>query len=493
MKYLSLLLIFIAFNATSQNITGEVYLDTLLVSNAEIKNMRSLKTTSTNEVGKFIIKAKIGDKIRITHPLAFPSTIEIKNLDDLKIQLVYELNELDEVEVKTIKSNMKKINRPKPEIIRTAFGPLNIRSTGYATTYFNKEQILDFVAFTLPEALIGRVPGYQYIPGEGVILRNNFSLSGGGSANYALWDIDGALIKGEPPLIDPKFVDNILIIRSGSGTVKYGTQGSGGVIVVNTLDYDINEKQSYTKLGKYEITHEDGTLSFEDINKILEEDAIDLSQLRYLSAVYQNKGDNELALKINRLVLSKSPENILSIRSLADSYNRMGKTYEAFNAYKSYLDKNRDINNKSYDIIYNDMQALYNSLSSVEKSKLNFNSESEYTTDNLKKSRIVLEWSVPNELCFIEIVDAQNNKYKIQLGNKFDDNNKVQEFFVDDNIADGLKVNLIITDEKNIDGYLKVQIYNDWPMASSIPDTKIYRLSNMKRSNYELLAFDSDS
>jgi len=483
MKYLSILLIFIAFSATSQNITGEVYLDTLLVSNAEIKNMRSLKTTSTNEVGKFRIKAKIGDKLKITHPLAFPAMVKVNTLDDLTIKLIYELNELDEVEVKAIKSNMKKLNRPKPEIVRTAYGPLNIRATGYATTYFNKEQIQDFVAFTLPEALMGRVPGYQYIPGVGALLRGNF----------ALWDIDGALIKGEPPYIDPNFVNNILIIRSPAGTVKYGTQGSGGIIVVNTLDYDINEKQSYTKLGKYEITHEDGTLSFEDINKILEEDAIDLSQLRYLSAVYQNKGDDELALKINRLVLSKSPENILSIRSLADSYNRMGKTYEAFNAYKSYLDKNIDINNKSYDIIYNDMQALYNSLSSVEKSNLNFNSESEYTTDNLKKSRIVLEWSVPNELCFIEIVDAQNNKYKIQLGNKFDENNKVQEFFVDDNIADGLKVNLIITDEKNIDGYLKVQIYNDWPNASNIPDTKIYKLSNMKRSNYELLAFDSDS
>jgi len=490
MNYLKYVLLLFVCNAVSQNLSGVVYLNDNLVSNAKVVNQRTSETTTTNEEGLFMIRAEIGDKLEISHPLAFPTKVKVKNLEKLEVKLVYELNELDEVEVKTIKSNMKKINRPKPQIIRTAYGPINIRATGYATTYFNKEQIQRFVAFNLQDALIGRVPGYSYIPGQGVILRNNLSLSG--SANFALWDIDGVLFKGEPPLIDPNFVENILIIRSPAGTVKYGTQASGGVIVVNTLDYDINEKKTYTKLGKYEISHEDGTLSFEDLSEILEKESIDLDQLRYLSSVYQNKGDNDLALKINRLVLSKSPKSVLSIRALADSYNRLGKTYEAFNAYKSYLDKNRDIKNKSYDIVYNDMQALYNDLSSEEKLKINFNTNSANTTDNIKKSRIVLEWSVPNELCFIEIVDAENNKYKIQLGNRFDENNKVQELFVDESIADGLKINLIITEEKTIDGYLKLQVYKNWPNASSIPETKIYKLSNMKRSNYELMAFESD-
>ena len=199
---------------------------------------------------------------------------------------------------------------------------------------------------------MGRIPIINSVTNQGVILRNG---------RYALWDIDGMLFQGLPPYIDTRLIESIHVIPGGAGTVMYGSRGVGGVIVVNTINYRSKIYRTYHPRLKY-LNPDKIDLPYkqENISKIFNTE-INSDSLRLMSFIYKNNNNN-LALRINRWLLAKEPNNIKSYRDVAESLLQLNKKNEAWNLYKIFLLKKiNEIDKSSFDIIYHDMERFYHS------------------------------------------------------------------------------------------------------------------------------------
>jgi hypothetical protein len=239
-----------------------------------------------------------------------------------------------------------------------------------------------------------------------------------------------------------------------------------------------------SKLNTHSINGDDSILGLDLLYGLVENDTIDINRLRYLSLRYQENEETDLALRLNRFIASIDTDNISSIRALADSYLKKKGKIQALNVYTSFLDSKQNLNEKNYNIMYNDMLHIYNDLSYDEKQNVNLKMTN--NNENLRQTRIVFEWSVPNELLFIELVDAKNKSLKMQLGDGFDDSNKAEEFFIH-NSGENLKLNLSLAEKKELEGFLKMTIYKNWLSNKNTPEIKVFDLSSIEKLNYELL------
>jgi len=478
MKYLKYVLAFFVCNAIAQDFTGYTFVDKDLVSGVEVLNETTLESTFSDDKGKFVINAEIGHKLKFVHKLVKEKSIEIKDNQVLKVFLKQNSNYINEVVVEG--SNFQYTpsrQNDRPKYIESAFGPIKVKSSGHSTTYIGKEKLKTFNGISLQRALSGRVSNYNSVSGEGVYLGRN--------SDFAVWDIDGSIFQGQPPFIDLGLVEEVYIIRSLSAVVKYGTIARGGIIIVRTLLSDnLRDSKNSQKLDKYEINNDD-IISTDNLYSLVEEDTLNSKVLRYISLKYQLKGEDELALRLNRFIASKDSENISSIRSLAGSYLNRNNRIQALNVYRAFLERNPDLNEKSYDIVYNDMLHIYKNLSYIEKQSMNL--EMINNQDKLPDTRIVFEWSAPNEILLVEFKDTKNKSLKSQLGDAFNNNLKAEEYFVHNEGNEKIKLNLSLAEKKQIDGYLKVTIYNNWLSNKNSPEIKVYDLSRINENNYELL------
>jgi hypothetical protein len=91
-------------------------------------------------------------------------------------------------------------------------------------------------ATTLADVIIGKFPGVKVEGGNTTNSRTRFVIRGGGMSinnpTYAIFDIDGQIYTEYPTFIDPQNIRSILILKSMNATNKYGSQGSGGAIVI---------------------------------------------------------------------------------------------------------------------------------------------------------------------------------------------------------------------------------------------------------------------
>lgn len=91
-------------------------------------------------------------------------------------------------------------------------------------------------ATTLADVIIGKFPGVKVEGGNTTNSTTRFVIRGGGmSINnpaYAIFDIDGQIYTEYPSFIDPQNIRSLVILKSMNATNRYGSQGSGGAIVI---------------------------------------------------------------------------------------------------------------------------------------------------------------------------------------------------------------------------------------------------------------------
>lgn len=302
---LKLFFLFSTWNLFSEQISGYVYYNQKPISDVNILIKNSFHSTTSDENGKFTLDVNIGDIIVFSHVVAETKEIKVNNFNSIKIKLKQKLNNLDEVKITSVN---KKLKKDKTQKVYTAFGTINLRGVGYRVYSINIQDIRNSAA-ELPQTLMGRIPIINSVTNQGVILRNG---------RYALWDIDGMLFQGLPPYIDTRLIESIHVIPGGAGTVMYGSRGVGGVIVVNTINYRSKINRTYHPRLKY-LNPDKIDLPYkqENISKIFNTE-INSDSLRLMSFIYKNNNNN-LALRINRWLLAKEPNNIKSYRDVAES------------------------------------------------------------------------------------------------------------------------------------------------------------------------------
>ena len=475
---LKLFFLFSTWNLFSEQISGYVYYNQKPISDVNILIKNSFHSTTSDENGKFTLDVNIGDIIVFSHVVAETKEIKVNNFNSKKIKLKQKLNNLYEVKITSVNKELKK---DKTQKVYTAFGTINLRGVGYRVYSINIQDIRNSAA-ELPQTLMGRIPIINSVTNQGVILRNG---------RYALWDIDGMLFQGLPPYIDTRLIESIYVIPGGAGTVMYGSRGVGGVIVVNTINYRSKINRTYHPRLKY-LNPDKIDLPYkqENISKIFNTE-INSDSLRLMSFIYKNNNNN-LALRINRWLLAKEPNNIKSYRDVAESLLQLNKKNEAWNLYKIFLLKKiNEIDKSSFDIIYHDMERFYHSFGMKKIIGKGFESQKKIFKNYKNETRIVFEWTVPNEMIAIEILNPKNELIKLQLGNNFNENSRIEEIFIDETLKGNWVLNLSILGENlDLKGYLKVTIYKNWIFANSNPpEAKIFFLENLDLSKYKLINF----
>ena len=88
---------------------------------------------------------------------------------------------------------------------------------------------------SLVDALSNRIPGARKITdrygNKNLMLRGRQSFKTAG--DEVLWDIDG-IIYSNPPILNINQVKYVEVLKGLAATNKYGSEGAGGVIIVQT-------------------------------------------------------------------------------------------------------------------------------------------------------------------------------------------------------------------------------------------------------------------
>lgn len=175
--------------------------------------------TSSDEKGKFSIKADYGDKIAFTfvgyEPVEY---LVVESQIDLQIELKELSSEIDEVVVVGLGAQQRKIS-----------------SVGAITTVDVKE--LQSPAPSISNLLGGRAAGVISMQASGEPGQNiaDFWVRGigtFGANSSALVLIDG--LEGDLNTIDPADVESFSILKDASATAVYGVRGANGVVLVTT-------------------------------------------------------------------------------------------------------------------------------------------------------------------------------------------------------------------------------------------------------------------
>jgi hypothetical protein len=475
MKTLKFILLFLTFNLASQETTGFVYNNGNPISNVNIFIKDSNIGTLSDENGQFTLEIKNGDIIILSHLSMHTKQLKINKLENIKINLDAKVTLLDEINLKSSKTN----NNWDREYIQTAYGKLNPRSAGFAIYSFNKEDIENFVALNVPDALVGRVPGYT-LTSEGAILR-------GGA--FAAWDIDGVVFNDLPTFLDISTVESIHVIKSSAFSVMYGPKGYGGVIVINTFKNSTLKafKKSYPQL--YFVKEKEIELpnKGKEVSEMIKESRDDLDNLRLMAYIYKSRGDINSALRIYRLILAYEPNNFISYRDIAASLLETNEKNKAWDIYKTFIQENREDINETYSIMFNDIERLYHSNNLKKIIGNEFVSKKNSLNNYKNQTRIVFEWSVPNETLQVEVINPEKQSIELQLGSNFQES-YLEEFFIDETLKGDWELNLSILEGTEVNGYLKITIYRNWILPNKIlPETKFFLLSGTTQTKYKLL------
>ena len=447
----------------SRKITGYVTGNGSLLSNVMVTVKNTSRNTLTDKKGFYNIKAAKGEILVFSHLGLKSMEIIVEDVTrKLDVTLVKDSRMLDEV-----KLNASSTSVGVPDEFDSNYGKVDRKRLGFSSNYLAGEN-LNLGGVDLVDALRGKIPGYQ------VFTMNNQKMvqlrQGGGTA---LWEIDGVLYEGEPPYINLSTIESINVIKSPGSIVRYGTLGTGGVIIVRTLDkaafkekqQRINpssgtnknfykkdavsfETQSYVKpsywdaldrtssseetLERFEkflpVYKENPSFYLDFARELMEEEnnaeaAMDVLSkgrenlfydpvgLKSLAYFYQEQDMDIEALRVYLRVLSLRPEYAQSYRDLASTYRSIGMIENSWNYYMYYLNKVKSLGGSSIgETIYHEMEEIHYRMPKGFRPKEAFVSRTPLK-DVPKDVRLIFEWDNSEAEFEIEFVNPMGQAY----------------------------------------------------------------------------------
>lgn len=192
------------------------------IPNAAVNRLNSFKETETREDGSFVIEARLGDILRCSALFKKPVDVEVTGDSKLNIVMKTDVDLLDEVLL---------IREKERELKNTAFGVKRGKSLGYRAR--SAEQFISGADIDLT-TVMRKIPEISSV-GSGTDF--SFGLRKNRSINSApvLVVVDGVPVtQSILNVINPVDVASITVLNSLASTVRYGSLGTGGVILIET-------------------------------------------------------------------------------------------------------------------------------------------------------------------------------------------------------------------------------------------------------------------
>ncbi len=284
MKNIVLLLFLVSCVGFSQSVTktisGRITDGKNPMENTSVSIEGSAKSTFSDRNGKYSISATVGDVVQYSYQGMKTVKIRIEDVTRiLNIDMVPDIEELEEVTVLgSNRKSQRELSLEYPSnlnIIRTAYGYINAETAPGKIRFMHEEQI-NPVAICILDLLQNEFAGVRvqgnclgaFGPGAGtsrqltnlvggnsnapgvvglaaganaqqtalingrVFIRGNNSIF---NTRSAIFDVDGQIFTDAPIWIDVKNIQRIAILNNFATTTQYGSIGTGGVIVINTI------------------------------------------------------------------------------------------------------------------------------------------------------------------------------------------------------------------------------------------------------------------
>ncbi|MDT8415206.1 MAG: carboxypeptidase-like regulatory domain-containing protein [Flavobacteriaceae bacterium] len=466
-----------------QNLSGQV---TTLGKPLAGVNVRVLDTptgTVTDAQGRYQIQAHSGQILRFSFVGYQTVEVVVDEMNQtLNISLYEAVNNLEEVTVQKERATEPGVTpMGKPAKMETNFGIVDVERAGYAINYVSGEK-LNYAHEFVHRALVGKIPNYKLIDDipPKVVLRGKNSIN---LDNSAIWEIDGVIYTDNPPLINVSDVKEVYVIQGLAGTVKYGTLGAGGVIVVKTKlgdiksnsnhntkktdnytnkDYYQNDALPYNQYTEYEpfylksldslVTAEHIYHAYTESGDNLKADAyygLAVTQklyqefgantyakkitetvrdrhadnpevLKSLAYLLQTEGQYEQSLPIYRKLLALRPDYAQSYRDLANGLVETNGYRQAWKTYMQYLNKTGKLTEAGIDkVVFDEMQNLF----TLHRHELPHKARMEkFDVKEVQQDlRLVFEWNVADAEFELEFVNP--NRQVFSFNHTYRDNN----------------------------------------------------------------------
>ncbi|WP_438422597.1 carboxypeptidase-like regulatory domain-containing protein [Aquimarina macrocephali] len=473
--------------SNTKEISGYVTYNDFPIENVNVIVKDTDVKTTTNKKGYYKIKAAEKEIIQFSSIGMKPVEIIVEDITKrLNIAMVDELNKLGEVVLKTNKKKNRYGEEEEESTITTAYGKINKKSVSYGRIKKVKGKELTVQGTSLIETLSGVVK-YLSVENGRVRIVPNMSIANP-NQSLAIWDIDGAVYE-YPPNLAVGDIDKVTVIKSISGTTKYGMRGSGGVIVVRTKGAK-SAKQKKGKKRKKKKGQQSGysngavpytsvesktpflttldtiadheTLSkffqglssnyletpsfYLDVSKYFKteknnnslssqvlSDAEDIFKkdpeaLKAIAYTYQERGLHQKAADVYIKLVELRPSYAQSYRDLANAYTENKQYKKAWNMYLQYLREGNYILEEGIEkVVYSEMAYLY----TLKKGAAGIKENSEIKGLGLQNSksdiRLVFEWDTSEAEFAIEFVDPQSRAFNFEHSQEKDSNRIMDE------------------------------------------------------------------
>ncbi len=458
-----------------KDINGKITSSNVPLAEVNIIIIGQNRGVKTNVKGLYHIKAKVGDQIQYSHVSFKTITIIVEDITKvLNIKMKSQGNMLNEVQLKFSKGQSGIVGKTKvkPKKLKSGFGIIDTEKVGYSIGYANGND-LNLAASNIGTALKGKTSNYKVDDSGKVILRGTNSLN---LNNYALWEVDGIVYGYSPPPIDVVGVKEVYVLQSLAGTVKYGSAGAGGVIIVRTKHASFNSvkekkktatqytnKETYgydaTMINKNTFTNtytntllafKDKQKAFEYYAKTIKEQLIDFDThlsiardfnthfidkihtvqilkestekhaknpelLKAVAYQLQNINAKKEAIEVYQDIFKLRPSYAQSYRDLANAYRENDQNQKAWRMYMTYLLKGNDVSGEGIgQLIYNEMEWLYFNRKNQAQIKERFVPKSKNIKDFRNDVRLVFEWNTSEAEFDLEFVNPEKRVYSFE-------------------------------------------------------------------------------
>lgn len=445
-------------------ISGTVSSEELKLQGVIVRVKNTFNETKTDIDGNFTINANIDDVLEFTFLAMEKKDVLVNNTNPLEVEMIPDAQILSEIVIEAEKK--------KQEEVEGAFGNSKKDALGYGVNVMKEEDIRPNMVFLSDVIRRGNFPGVT-VTGSG--LDAKYSIRGVISINFPadpIFVVDGIVYTEAPNFIDPQNIKKISLIKSLTGTIRYGNLGRGGVFKIKTKsgnldfvekpinkllvkgnDYDeklplleSSVKKSNTilaleKAGSYQDALDifDDLTTNNSLNNIPfyfdaadyfmrwnKDKAVDVLTTIAEVAPKNVKALKALAYKLEELeelekakylyeeIMVLRPKDAQSHRDLALIYSKVKMYDEAMTIYKNIL--NKSIEGIDFtglgDVIENEIKAF------VLNNRIHINYKdlpNEFLTAKFKKDlRIVFEWNDPNVEFDIQFVSPQKKYFNWQ-------------------------------------------------------------------------------
>ena len=227
-------------NNKLKEISGKITHLKAALTDVNIINKNRKTGTKTNTAGNYSMHAKVGDRLQFSYVGMKTVTIVVEDVTSiLNIEMITKINELQEAVVILDRKPGKELERAlkSEEKFTTSRGIIDPKASGFSIGFVDGEDLNSGYS-SLANALNGKIAGIN-AGGVDVVIRDQFF--------EAIWDVDGVITDSEPSGIDLNNIKDVHILRAGGSTMKYGTLGRYGVVVVRTNGASFDNKATRKK------------------------------------------------------------------------------------------------------------------------------------------------------------------------------------------------------------------------------------------------------